>query len=497
MSLPHKVAWVSAAPLWAGSLKTPEVLRRPAILGFGSDTFMDDLLADLARKPDAIAARVATGKSLSYRERQPGEAYGFQPTTEALKLYQPAHGWFYLVTGSLVCQLPGLPDHGVDLSAGDKAGFVLRRLGDGGRELALVVGSDGKKSWQPASGAALVDGEELLPLFPLGFQEGDRRRRMMAGVIPAASQDALQAAPVAGVSPPVDPSGKPGPADAFEEVKGRVTNGINVLVSGPVPADATLQPETSRFILMDLADFLQQYIPVAWNAIQNGSTPLGKAGALVTFLRGLTVSGRSVASLVKDILSFSLDTAYPYNLAGLDVSPDLATTIATFEARLQDALEEATGTSIANVPIEVQSVGATKYVVRLVYQKPRCGPLQADVVSAPSEPFLLAPYFDVDAPSRPIRIAMPFDPSIKGLRQFKKNVKLVLSDALRKKVAGIGKINDSIQGPGFDCGGFSFSIPIITICAMIILFVFIFLLNIVFWWLPFVKICFPKIEVDL
>jgi hypothetical protein len=64
-------------------------------------------------------------------------------------------------------------------------------------------------------------------------------------------------------------------------------------------------------------------------------------------------------------------------------------------------------------------------------------------------------------------------------------------------VAGIGKINDSVEGPGFDCGGFSLSIPIITICAMIILFIFLNLLNIVFWWLPFVKICFPKIRVEL
>ncbi|HEY2900426.1 MAG TPA: hypothetical protein VGL59_07620, partial [Polyangia bacterium] len=171
--------------------------------------------------------------------------------------------------------------------------------------------------------------------------------------------------------------------------------------------------------------------------------------------------------------------------------------ISDFNDHLAAALEEATQVTIANVPVEVQTVGTTKYVMRMVYQRPVCGPLHADVVSVPSEAFVLAPYFDPDAPSRPIRIAMPFDPSVKGLRQFRKSVKLVLSDALRQKVAGIGKINDSVEGPGFDCGGFSLSIPIITICAMIILFIFLNLLNIVFWWLPFVKICFPKIRVEL
>jgi hypothetical protein len=37
----------------------------------------------------------------------------------------------------------------------------------------------------------------------------------------------------------------------------------------------------------------------------------------------------------------------------------------------------------------------------------------------------------------------------------------------------------------------SFSIPIITICALIVLMIFISLLNIVFWWMPFLRICFP------
>jgi len=37
----------------------------------------------------------------------------------------------------------------------------------------------------------------------------------------------------------------------------------------------------------------------------------------------------------------------------------------------------------------------------------------------------------------------------------------------------------------------SFSIPVITICALIVLMIFISLLNIVFWWMPFLRICFP------
>ena len=37
----------------------------------------------------------------------------------------------------------------------------------------------------------------------------------------------------------------------------------------------------------------------------------------------------------------------------------------------------------------------------------------------------------------------------------------------------------------------SLSIPIITLCAFILLFIIVQLLNIVFWWIAFFKICLP------
>jgi hypothetical protein len=48
------------------------------------------------------------------------------------------------------------------------------------------------------------------------------------------------------------------------------------------------------------------------------------------------------------------------------------------------------------------------------------------------------------------------------------------------------------SGDSFDLGLLcSFSIPIITICALIVLMIFISLLNIVFWWAPLLRICLP------
>ncbi len=54
---------------------------------------------------------------------------------------------------------------------------------------------------------------------------------------------------------------------------------------------------------------------------------------------------------------------------------------------------------------------------------------------------------------------------------------------VRDAAAGFGGIQLN-----WICG---FSIPLITICAFFVLNIFLTLLNIVFFWLPFIKICIP------
>ena len=45
MTSDHQIQWVTAAPLWSQAAQGPDltVMRRPALLRFGSDAFMDDL----------------------------------------------------------------------------------------------------------------------------------------------------------------------------------------------------------------------------------------------------------------------------------------------------------------------------------------------------------------------------------------------------------------------------------------------------------------------
>ena len=92
---------------------------------------------------------------------------------------------------------------------------------------------------------------------------------------------------------------------------------------------------------------------------------------------------------------------------------------------------------------------------------------------------------------------MPVDTSLTGLRKFTKNVAFMTSDKLRTQVSTISGLKEILNGELKSGGKFtlgevcSFSLPIITLCAMIVLIIFVVLLNIVFFWLPIFRLCLP------
>ena len=154
------------------------------------------------------------------------------------------------------------------------------------------------------------------------------------------------------------------------------------------------------------------------------------------------------------------------------------------------------------------------YVIRCVFERPECGPIDPPVLSDPSKNFQMAGFFDPDAPARPIRIALPIDTSPAGLRKFDKNTAFMISDMLcgqinRVKGMTLGDLvlsvlpwpfhKDLPVGDGGPCqkGGLeigmmcSLSIPIITICALLLLMIIVFLLDFIFRWIPFFIFCFP------
>lgn len=154
-------------------------------------------------------------------------------------------------------------------------------------------------------------------------------------------------------------------------------------------------------------------------------------------------------------------------------------------------------------------------VARCVYMDSRCGPLAPPTLSAPSQRFLLASWFDPDAPARPIRITLPTDTTPAGLRRHQRGTAFVISDLLcgqiqRAKGLGFVDLVRSVlpwplhkdldlgsgggckDGNGLNIGMIcSLSIPIITICALILLIIMVTLLDIIFRWLPYLIFCFP------
>ena len=128
---------------------------------------------------------------------------------------------------------------------------------------------------------------------------------------------------------------------------------------------------------------------------------------------------------------------------------------------------------------------------RLKPDNPGCPPKL--VWSRPSEPFRIAAWHESSQRAHP-PIPLP-DPTLAYMKSAKPNCAFHVPANLMNAMQGTtlkGMMDGSKGGGGFTldwiCG---FNIPLITICAFFVLNIFLQLLNIIFFWLPFIKICIP------
>jgi hypothetical protein len=399
--------------------------------------------------------------------------------------------------------------------------------------------SPNSKTWlmlQDGTEQTLAEQEELLPLFPVNFVENRQRRRLLVGLIPTSSRESFKAAATKLPSPfdtpaPTPPGVPPKTATdpRMDEFQSNIIDLIQLHLQAPIQAlppelqgkkaeiDAERErheQEASLFVLLDCATFLAKYpSPVAslWTAIYTSTPPIDSPGLALYNL--LSISYIDKASSIT--WQTALRTVWDQRNAIIGLGGGTTTTLPTYNLRytkidlqkFSDTVKNAVGPyqapahSPANdlVPLpklNSTGVGTPLFSLRCVYQRMRCGAIQ-NIVSDASVPFEIASFFDFDAPARPIRISLPVDTSIANLRKFKKNVSFVISNKLRQQMESVTDLKSVIDGniasgQEFDLGLIcSFAIPIITICAMLVLMIFLVLLNIVFWWLPFVRICFP------
>jgi hypothetical protein len=500
----HPVQWVTAAPLWSSLLAAPnpsttelDRMQQPALLRMTSDEFMEELSALLAEDPARVADLEARPKS--YRAAPPGAAASYEPAIDHVKLFQPAHGQFNLVAATLVCRVAGLPDKAIDGATQQEVAFVLRRI---------APGADTELFWDGATWAAatpqdsLGEREQLVPMFPVPYAAGGRRRRLLVGLVPTTSVESTTSGGAISFSPqPGDRTGDP-PDRRLEELEERILDQLDALRASTAGTDVNV--EISRFLALDLAEFLARHVEDLWTAVQDRQPPA--SGPLLDAYNLLddTSSGTSWVEALngywaeRDRIWGDDPTPPSYEvdlkLNGADLTANRATLEAALPARTGEMLLEPQPPFAAP---KVDPRADARYVVRCVYRRPACGALHPDLVSEPSQRFAIAGFFDLDAPARPLHIALPIDTTIAGLRKAPKNVSFMISRELRQQMNRVTGLQAALDNSldeeqpldlGMIC---SFSIPIITICALIVLLIFVMLLNLVFWWLPFLRICFP------
>ncbi len=197
-------------------------------------------------------------------------------------------------------------------------------------------------------------------------------------------------------------------------------------------------------------------------------------------------------------------------------------TVAELQALIEVALVENAATEGRAGPVpdlrpprDVNRREDAWFTVRCVFERPNCVGFAAPVVSAPTAPFQMASFFDPDAPARDIRIPMPIDLSPAGLRKFRKSAGFAVSDMFcgetnRFKKVTLGDLIRSVLPwplhkdlPSADStacktdGGSAFglmislSIPIVTICAFILMMIMVTLLDMIFKWLPYLMTVIP------
>jgi hypothetical protein len=136
-----------------------------------------------------------------------------------------------------------------------------------------------------------------------------------------------------------------------------------------------------------------------------------------------------------------------------------------------------------------------RYVLRAFVRLKAEGACPARTVwSAYSPAFVIAPWYEGGG-APPVQVALP-DPTDKAmLKKLKPNVAFTVPPSLHDLLAGDPQdLLDGKKpaGSGLTLGWIcSFNIPIITICAFIVLNIFLSLFDLFFRWMMFIKICIP------
>jgi hypothetical protein len=168
-------------------------------------------------------------------------------------------------------------------------------------------------------------------------------------------------------------------------------------------------------------------------------------------------------------------------------------------ARLAGALSAALGERFRGLQGRAgrfDLAGAGYQIRAFLRVKPECGCPARTVWSRYSERFTIAPWYEGGGAASPALVPLPDVTDRDALKKLKPNIAFVvpakLNNLFNRDAADLaeGKGGEPPGNPDLQwiC---AFSIPIITICAFIVLNIFLTLFDLIFRWLLFIKICIP------
>jgi hypothetical protein len=635
--------WIAQPETWRDPMLSPK-RAQPESQQTSRVAFLYDQTRRLtaAKKPALPTAVTFQGLKNQLKKKPLATVSATSDEQLPLKLYQAGQKRHYLVSTSLICEEPGLPDCEPELARREKVSFVMRRLLPPDEdatttleewdEYAFVPGPR-SNSWRRIGShssvvvRALVSGEEQLPMFPITYQNScGQSRRLLSGTIPVSRREQWVGAELG-----ADTDNASGATVAnasrslasllfhtdvvapwkilLEQAELKKTAADKDFVNFGSNASAQAEERkrllrTARdelqtgswYVLFDFAGFLQGRLPDIWQVLKGdkafdslndveqalvnvltgttmawqlgweivtypffpffgfpgfGVTPQANANrysllhlkwTLADALVAAEAAGQGLEAVETIFTRFDesgnilvLDNNWPdflfpladpdrdaptpavavselTGLTGLEKEQTAVDVLAEMVERLLPAAEAADELIDSVPPGDSRTAW---FVVRCVYDRPDCGPLFPPLVSAATRKFQMAPFFDPDAPARPVRIPMPVDISPAGLRKYQKNTGFVISDMLCGKIKGIRKMtfadlvlsvlpwpfhkdlpdlgksgpcNDGSNSFGMIC---SLSIPIVTLCALVLMMIMVALFDLFFRWIPYLFVCLP------
>lgn len=436
-----------------------------------------------------------------------------------LRLFQPVHRVFHMVLIDISCSQPGTPR--LDAKKIVASGLMIRRLSPKGEAMGWMKNKGQIVGWRPVPKGLEYDPapelrktralgnnarllkqlqsanndsasyeEDFVNLFPTTPEIVDLHgKTFLYGVVPLTSSETSELDKTEvpftkkDISERMPAFLKSGGAGR----KGLPPTGSRIYQSNLSSAGAILLVENLRYLANEVGLFTEsKEASVLYKLLDSIAMPKDSAGkTLVRFLK------KAYTILVEKDPDEATSIVMPDSWPTIKTTGKGASEQTIIMMIEQCMLSRWGDLSPAKARFEDTD---TRYVLQAfvrVQESSECPP--QTFWSDASEAFEIVPWYE-SGEQPPVQIELP-EINKKTLKNLKPNVAFKVPQSLQQFMDKIdmgdlmdGKSSKSDTKWGMICG---FSIPIITLCAFIFLQIFLSLLNIIFFWLPFIKICIP------